>query len=360
LDEALSLLCKYEAIGGKKMKMQAKQITLSVFLVTIFLLALLSNAKAEKAVEWPRHISLSSASGSQWVVAVGLTSQIQKYTKVSCAALGPTGGTEANLRNLQAKQAELALNSNPAIVEAWKGTGPFKKEGPQKWLRTISRCWVTNYHVIANSKSGIKGFEDIKGKRWGDLYVGSSMTVTLLDGLRKIYHLDPGKDYKSLPASKYAEFVAMLKEGRADVVSFFGGIPSPQAVDLTSSMDVTLIPLTKEGEALLPEAAPGYTPGIIPAKSYKGQDKDVAVAQALMTLMTRVDIPDEVIYGICKALFDHPDELDPIHPNFKQFSRNPASVLVTVPYHPGAIKYYKEKGLWTAELEARQKKLMAN
>jgi len=294
------------------------------------------------------------------VVAVGLSSQIQKYTKVSCTALGPTGGSEANLRNLDAKKAELALNANPSIVEAWRGTGAFKKDGPQKWLRTVSRGWVTNYHVIASQKSGIKTFSDIKGKRWGDLYVGSSMTVTLLDGLKEIYGLDPDKNFKSIPASKYAEFVAMLKEGRADVVSFFGGIPSPQAVDLSGSMEVNFVPLSEAAQARLPEAAPGYTPGVIPAGSYKGQVKDLPVAQALMTFMTHADIDEMVIYEICKALFDHPEELDPIHPNFKQFSRNPTSPLVTVPYHTGAIKYYKEKGLWTSELEKRQKQLLSD
>lgn len=340
--------------------MQNKERILIMLFVAVigFFLCAAGTVFAQK-IKWPGHISLSSSSGSQWVVAVGLSSQIQKYTKVSCSALGPTGGTEANLRNLKAKKAELALNSNPAIVEAWEGTGAFKKDGPQKWLRTVSRAWVTNYHVLANKKSGIRTFEDIQGKRWGDLYVGSSMTVTLLNGLREIYGLDPEKDFKSIPASKYREFVAMLKEGRADVVSFFGGIPSPQAMDLSTSMGVTFIPLSAKAQARLPVAAPGYTPGIIPAGSYRGQEKDLPVAQALMTFMTHSDMDDMVVYEICKALFDHPEQLDPIHPNFKHFSRTPASPLVTVPYHPGAIKYYKEKGYWTSELEATQKKLLS-
>lgn len=333
-------------------------VVLLVAVIGIFLCT--TGTVFAQKIKWPDHISLSSASGSQWVVAVGLSSQIQKYTKVSCSALGPTGGTEANLRNLKAKKAELALNSNPAIVEAWKGTGAFKKDGPQKWLRTISRAWVTNYHVVANKKSGIRAFEDIQGKRWGDLYVGSSMTVTLLNGLRKIHGLEPGKDFKSIPASKYREFVAMIKEGRADVVSFFGGIPSPQAVDISSSLEVNFIPLSKTAQARLPAAAPGYTPGIIPAGSYRGQTNDLPVAQALMTFMTHSEIDEMVVYEICKALFDHPEELDPIHPNFKHFSKTPASPLVTVPYHPGAIKYYKEKGYWTSELEAAQKRLLSN
>jgi TRAP transporter TAXI family solute receptor len=324
-----------------------------------FIIFLGMSVNTEAQTQWPKYISLSSSAGTQWTVAVGMTAQIQKYTGVGSSALGPTTGTETNLRNLKAKKAELALNSNPAITEAWTGTGPFKGDGPQKWLRTISRTWVTNYYIIASKKSGIKNFEDLKGKRWGDLYVGSSMTVSLLKGLRKIYHMTE-RDYKSLPSSNYAGFVAMLKEGRADAVSFFGGIPSPQVLDLNSSMEITFIPLSKEAQARLPEEAPGYNPGIIPANSYKGQDEDVAVAQTLMTFMTSQSIDKDVIYGICKALFDHPEELEPIHPNFKQFARNPVSKYVTVPYHEGAIKYYKEKGLWNEELKALQKKLLSN
>jgi hypothetical protein len=327
--------------------------------ITFFFVLLGMSVNTEAETQWPKYISLSSSAGTQWTVAVGMSAQIQKYTGVGSSALGPTSGTETNLRNLKAKKAELALNSNPAITEAWTGTGPFKEDGPQKWLRTISRTWVTNFYIIASKKSGIKIFEDLKGKRWGDLYVGSSMTVSLLKGLKKIHHMTEN-DYKSLPASDYAGFVAMLKEGRADAVSFFGGIPSPQALDLNSSMEITFISLSKEAQARLPEEAPGYSPGIIPANSYKGQDKDVAVAQTLMTFMTSQSIDNEVIYGICKALFDHPEELEPIHPNFKEFARKPISKYVTVPYHEGAIKYYKEKGLWNEELEVLQKKLLSN
>jgi len=340
------------------LKLGYRQGLVFKILSTFFIVFLGMAFNIEAQVKWPKYISISSSSGTQWTVAVGMSAQIQKYTGVGCSALGPTTGTETNLRNLKAKKAELALNSNPAIFEAWTGTGPFKEDGPQKWLRTISRAWVTNFYIIASKKSGIKSFQDLKGKRWGDLYVGSSMTVSLLNGLKNIHNMSE-KDYKSLPASDYAGFVAMLKEGRADAIAFFGGIPSPQVLDLISSMEITFIPLGREAQERLPEEAPGYSPGIIPANSYKGQTEDIPVAQTLMTFMTSQSIDNEVIYGICKALFDHPEELEPIHPNFKQFARNPVSKYITVPYHEGAIKYYKEKGLWNEELEALQRKLLS-
>ena len=307
---------------------------------------------------WPHHISLSAMGGSQWVVAVGMAAQIDKYTPSSCTALGPTAGTTVNLRNLMAKKAELAWNSNPAVYEAWAGIGPFKKDGPQKWIRTISRGWVTNWHIVTTKRSGIKSFEDLRGKRFADNLVGSGMTQILRKGLLKIHGMTE-KDYVSLPFSKYKECVMMLEEGRADAVAFFGGLPSPQALELASKLSIQLVTIGKEAQAQLPKAAPGYFPGIIPAGTYKGQEEDVVVAQTLMTFMTHKDVPAEIIYGICKALWDHPEELEPIHPNFKQFARNPASPLVVVPYHDGAIKYYKEKGLWTSELEALQRRLLA-
>lgn len=315
-------------------------------------------AKTAPAVVWPSHISLSATSGSQWVVAVGMAAQIAKYTSASCTALGPTPGTEANLRNLMAGKAEIAWNSNPAIAEAWHGFGAFAKDGPQKWLRTISRGWTTNWHIVTTKGSGIKSFEDLKGKRWGDELVGSSMTYTLRDGLFKIHGMTT-RDYVSLPVTKYAELVAMLVEKRADAVAFFGGIPAPEAVELAAKLDLVFIPLSKDAQARLPEAALGYFAGKIPAGSYKGQVGDVPVAQTVMTFMTHKDIHEEIIYQICKALWDHPEELEPIHPNFKEFARTPASPVVVVPYHDGAIKYYKEKGLWTDELKALQKKLLA-
>ena len=338
--------------------MEKKLSIIAKLIVGIALISLSGRAPALAQEGWPNHIALSAMGGTQWVVAVGMAAQIDKYTPSSCTALGPTAGTTANLLNLMAGKAEVALNSNPAIYEAWSGTGEFEKHGPQKWLRTISRGWVTNWHIITSHASGLKTFPDIKGKRFADNLVGSSMTQALRKGLLELYGISE-KDYRSLPFTKYSECVSMLSENRADAVALFGGLPSPQAVELASKMDIHLIDLGEEAKKKLHEFAPGFYPGIIPAGTYKGQEEDVSVGQTLMTFMTHENVSPDVVYGICQALWDHPEELEPIHPNFRQFARNPASELVVVPYHDGAVKYYKDKGLWTKELEARQSSLLS-
>ncbi|MEW6665403.1 MAG: TAXI family TRAP transporter solute-binding subunit [Thermodesulfobacteriota bacterium] len=308
---------------------------------------------------WPKHISWSSPSGPKWTNAVGFTSLIQKYTGVSSAALGPTGGTMADIQNLNSKNAEIAWNSNPSVHEAWIAEGAYKKLGPQKWIRALSGGYLAFWLIIAREKSGIKTFKDIKGHKWGgDVMIGSDLTDQTRNGLLKIHGMTQ-QDYKSFPITKFSELVDMMKEGRVDVVSFFAGTPSPYAVELAAAMDLTWISLTPDAAAKVPAMLRGHDAGIIPAGSYKGQTKDVVAASHQTIPIVHQGLHEEVVYEVMKALFDHPAEMEAIHPSAKEFARKPASLRVTAPYHSGAVKYFKEKGLWTPELESLQKKLLA-
>ena len=307
---------------------------------------------------WPRHISWSSPSGPKWVNAVSFTAMIQKYTGVSSSALGPTGGTMADLQNLKAGNAEIAWNSNPSLHEAWLGLGPYKKEGPLKWIRALSGGYLGYWMILATEKSDIKSFKDLKGKRWGgDVMIGSDVTDQVREGLLKIHGMTQ-KDYKSFPITKFSECVDMMKEGRVDAVAFFAGIPSPFAVELAASMDIVWISLTPEAAAKVPTVIPGHIPATIPAGTYKGQKQDIISVAHMTVPIVHANLHEEVVYEIMKALFDHPDEMEAGHPTAKEFARKPASNQVKIPYHSGGIRYYKEKGIWTPELETLQKKLL--
>jgi len=308
---------------------------------------------------WPRHISWSSPSGSKWITAVGFTGLIQKYTGISSSALGPTGGGVADLRNLKANKAEIAWGSNPSVRDGWLGIGYSKSEGPQKWIRCLSGGYLAYWYILASNKSGIVNFRDIRGHRWsGDVMVGSDVTDQVREGLLKIYGMTK-TDYKGIPVTKFSEVVAMLKEGRADVGSFFGGIPSPQALELVTSMDIAWISMGSEEASRVAEVMPGHEPGVIPAGKYKGQEKGVVFVSHMTIPVVSAELHQEVVYEIMKSLFDHPEEMEAIHPSIKDFARKSTSSQVTVPYHDGAIKYYKEKGLWTSNLETHQRKLLS-
>ncbi|RJR48872.1 MAG: TAXI family TRAP transporter solute-binding subunit [Desulfobacteraceae bacterium] len=359
-NEILPKLVRVFAVTTLMRRRKMKKIV--ALLVCMFLWSCLSTqagyAKDEKKADWPKHISWSSPSGPKWTTAVGFTALIQKYTGVSSSALGPSGGTMADIQSLVSKNAEIAWNSNPSVHEAWIGGGAYKKMGPQKWIRALSGGYEAFWLIIARGNSDIKSFKDIKGHRWGgDVMIGSDLTDQTRDGLLKIHGMTK-RDYKSFPITKFAELVDMMKEGRVDVVAFFAGTPSPYAIELATAMDLTWISLEPEAAKKVPETLYGHQAGIIRAGSYKGQTKDVIAAAHMTIPIVHEDLHEDVVYGIMKALFDHPDEMEAIHPSAKDFARKPATLQVTAPYHRGAVRYYKEKGLWTAELENLQKKIL--
>ncbi|MFH1123622.1 MAG: TAXI family TRAP transporter solute-binding subunit, partial [Pseudomonadota bacterium] len=325
-----------------------------VFVATV----ILSGHVEAQSAQWPKHLSWSSPSGSKWVTAVGLTALVQKYTGVSSTAMGPTGGTKADLNNLKSGNAEVAWCSNPSAHQAWTGTGPYQKEGPQRYIRAFSGGYLAYWYIVASKKSGIMNFSDLKGRKWGgDVMIGSDVTDQVRDGLLEIHGMKRD-DYKSYPITKFSECVAMLKEGRADAVSFFGAIPSPQALELVSSMDVSWVTITPEAASKVASVMPGHGPVTIPAGTYKGQPAFTVVGHYTIPIV-QTNLNEEVVYGIMKAMFDHPQEMEAIHPSLKDFARKPVSASVAVPYHAGAIRYYKEKGMWTSEMEELQKRLLS-
>jgi hypothetical protein len=252
----------------------------------------------------------------------------------------------------------LSIGTNFASVQQVQGKGRWEGHGSAP-LRLISTGPVYYLGVLANPKSGIKSPADLKGKKWMIIRPGSDTLRQNADAIMYGYDLTEN-DITILEHSSSKEFTEALKEGRVDAIGWPYTSAAPWAEELANLGKVQFVSDTPEANQKIVEKYPVFASVTLPAGTYKGQDKDQLCIGLVQTLDIHADLSADTVYEITAALYDNFDEWSTYHANIKDFAL-PGSIAVTRivnPVHEGAVKYYKEKGFWTAEHEAKQKSLL--
>jgi TRAP transporter TAXI family solute receptor len=344
--------------GEKEMKK-----ILCFFLVSgLVLFGLVINGEAApKSVpgseNWPSAISISTppVRTGAYGVNVALCSLISKYLGVSCTVEG-TPGDRAGITILAKKESEFANASTLPAWEAYRGIGEFEKLGRVP-LRHVAGTHAVCFYIATLEKSGIKSIQDIKGKRFMYLNPGAVLLYMSAEAVLEAYGLKG--QVKVIKTSGLRESIKALIEGRVDVIGYPSGIGSAAFMELASSKPTNFISLDQAGIGRIQEKNPFFSGQVLPAGTYKGQDKDVLCLGVLTTTVTRADTPDSLVYAVVKTLWEHVDEFRSLHPAAKEWSEGDVLELRIAPWHPGIIRYYKERGMWTPELEKAQKKLLS-
>ena len=193
---------------------------------------------------------------------------------------------------------------------------------------------------MAAKESGVVAFADLKGK---GLSVGAPKSGTELNA-RKIFSA-AGMSYEDLGKTEYlpfAESVELIKNRQLDATLQSAGLGVASIKDLSTSMPINVVAVPADVVAKL--GAP-YVPTIIPAGTYNGQDADVETVAVANYLLTHSGVSDETAYQMTKQLFENLEALLSSHKAAEQISLDKAQDGMPVPLHPGAARYYKEKGL---------------
>jgi TRAP transporter TAXI family solute receptor len=267
---------------------------------------------------------------------------ISKYIPEAEATAEVTAASVDNCLLVGARKADMALVMGDVGFDASQGKNKFKDKLP---LRTLAVLYPNNMHVVTLEGKGIEKVADLKGKRVSTGAPGSGTEVKCLRVL-EAYGINPDKDLTRdrLGASESA---GALKDGKIDAYFWDGGIPTASITDLGATPGIKL-KLISHGDGvpkMTEKYGPLYDRGVIPAKSYPGQEKDVTIAVVWNVLVCNADMKDEIAYKIVKTLFEKKDELVAVHKeaqNLKLEAQKTGSPLL---FHPGAAKYYKEKGI---------------
>jgi len=231
-----------------------------------------------------------------------------------------------------------------ASWDAYKGQGKFQDKPVN--VRALMVLYPNRMHVVTVEGTGISKIADLKGKR---VSTGAPNSATQIMAYRVLeaYGIDPEKDIirERLDPGKSAE---AIKDRKLDAFFWVGGVPTPAVTDLgaTPGLKLKLIDHAEATDAMVKKFGPLYVKDTIPAKSYPGQNAPNQIATVWNVLLADSRMSDQLAYEIVKTVFDHKDDLIRVHAEAKNFDykyQTPGAAVI--PFHPGARKYFTEKGV---------------
>jgi len=289
-------------------------------------------------------IATGGTGGVYYPLGGGMANVLTKYVPGYAATARVTGGSVDNLKLIGSQQSEVALVMVDAALDALKGEDKFK--GNPVEVRTLMVLYPNRMHVVSIEGKGVEKMSDLKGKR---VSTGSPGSATEVMAFRVIEAagLDKDKDMRRERLG-VAESTNAIKDGKIDAYFWVGGLPTAAVTDLgaTPGTKIKLIDHTDVVDVMNKKYGNLYTTGIIPAKTYPGQDKDNAIAVVQNILVANAKMPDKVAYDIVKTFIEKRDELVAVHGEAKAIAlENQIEKNSPIPWHPGAVKYLNEKGV---------------
>lgn len=251
-----------------------------------------------------------------------------------------TKASVENLNLLQTGRGEIALALGDSVKSAWEGDEEVGFPKKLDKLRGIAAVYPNVIQIVASQQSGVKTFADLKGK---GLSVGAPKSGTEVNA-RRIFEA-MGMSYKDLGKTEYLPFgesVELIKNRQLDATLQSAGLGVSSIRDLASSLPITMVAVPAD---VAKKLGPPFIATTIPANTYAGQTADVPTLAVVNFLVTHSGVSDDMAYQMTKQLFENLDTMVAAHNAAKAISLKTATEGMPVPLHPGAARYYKEKGL---------------
>jgi TRAP transporter TAXI family solute receptor len=255
-----------------------------------------------------------------------------------------TGGSVDNLKLIGSGQSEVGFSMADAALDAINGVDKFK--GNKVKLHTLMVLYPNRMHVVSIEGAGVEKMADLKGKR---VSTGSPGSATEVMAFRVIEAagLDKDKDMKRERLG-VAESVNAIKDRKIDAFFWVGGLPTAAVTDLgaTPGVKIKMIDHADVVDKMNAKHGQLYAADVIKAGTYPGQDKDNKITVVWNILVTNDKMPDEMAYNIVKTIFDKKADLVAVHREAESFDfKYQVKGNSSVPWHPGALKYFVEKGV---------------
>lgn len=251
-----------------------------------------------------------------------------------------TGASGENVRLVNKKEAELALVQSDTLDFAFKGQDPFKEKLSN--MKAIAVLYPEIIQLVVRADGPVKTFSDLKGMKVGVGAPGSGTEANFRQ-LMDVYGLP--KEAVNAQFLSFSESGEQFKDKHIDAFLVTAGIPNAAIMDISSQHDIRILDIAGDMVKKLTEKYPFLAAAKIPAGTYKNQAADVSTVAVNAVLIVNAEIKDDVVYNLTKALFENQAELAAAHAKGKELKVETAMKGVSIPFHPGAEKYYKEKGL---------------
>ncbi|RJF92475.1 TAXI family TRAP transporter solute-binding subunit [Noviherbaspirillum saxi] len=314
-----------------------RQILRASFAVAAFCLAAASSAQNIS-------VATGGTGGVYYPMGGGLASVLSKYVPGMQATAEVTGGSVDNLKLIGTGKPYVGFSMSDAAQDAFKGEDKFKSGKVP--VRTLAVLYPNRMHLVTIEGRGVNKLSDLKGKHISTGSPGSA-TEVMAFRILEAAGLDKDKDVKRERLS-VAESVNAIKDNKIDAFFWVGGLPTAAVTDLanTPGTKMKMIDHSEVVTAMNKKYGDLYIEDTIPKTAYKGMEADNKQATVMNILVANANMDDKTAYNIVKTIFEKRDELIAVHKEAENFKLdNQKTANSPVPFHPGAVKYFTEKGL---------------
>ena len=330
-------------------------------LIVIALLFLFNAAQAQQ----PKSVTIGTnpAGTVFYPVAGGLASVISGAAPFQ-AGIQPYTGSSTFLPLLDNGEIDFGIVNAIESGLSYQGPGRLKIGGKNPLphvpnARLIMRGSPLSVSMVVKRDSPIKTVQDVKGKRMtGEYPANIAIWFHLYAGLANAgYTWD---DVKVVPVPAVNDGVDAIVQGRADVTNHAIGAAKVREADASTGVRYISLDCSPQGEERVKKAVPGYYLTTIKAGSSAAVVADTCVLTYDLYFVGHKGLRGDVVQATLKAIWDNIEKLPPLNPQFKEWTRERAAAAdVTMAYHPAAVQFFKDKGIWSAKMDESQKKLLA-
>lgn len=251
-----------------------------------------------------------------------------------------TDGSVENLMRLQQGTGQVAFVLGDALNDAWNGDRNAGFPGKLDKLRVVGALYPSYIQIAATRASGIRTLADLRGKSLsvGDNQSGTELNARAVLGAAGLRFQDLGK----VQHISFAESTDLMIKKQLDATLQSAGLGVTSLKELSEASDIVVVPVPP---SVVKKMGAPFKPRNIPAGTYLGQNQAVPTASIMNYLVTSTTVPDDIVYQMTKRLFDSLDELAIAHRAGHEIRLASAVSRSSVPLHPGALRYYREKGL---------------
>ncbi|GAB7389175.1 TAXI family TRAP transporter solute-binding subunit [Bacillaceae bacterium] len=299
-------------------------------------------------------IGTSSSGSPFYALTVGMMELINKNTSMT-STVEPVGGSDANVFALEANKIEMAMLNSLSAYNGYYGQPPFQKPVD---IQLVAQGQASYRQIVVTTKSGIQRVEDLAGKKFVAIRPALPEIELMANALLEAYKI-PKDKVTFISTVDTKEVMEALNIGSVDGAIIPAGLNSADLTQLFQEGKVRFLSIDEEKSDQMLKNLPGaFFKAVIPKGTYKGQDQDVNAFAFRTYLVAKGDLPEQVVYDVTKAIMGHQEEFAAIHNLAKEWTVENTLQDPKIPFHPGAIRYYKEIGEWNGKMDELQASLL--
>ena len=311
--------------------------TVAVSVAGILVLGLAALAPAQQAVKMV--MATGGTAGTYYPFGGAIAKIWNEKIPGMNVTVQTTGGSVENVRLVNKKEAELAIAQSDTLDFAYNAKESFKEKLTN--VKAIAVLFPEIMQVVVRGDAPIKSFMDLKGKKIGVGAPGSGTEACFrtLMGIHGLKKEDIRAQYLS-----FAESADQFKDKHIDAFVVLAGIPTSAVMDISVQREIRILPIADDMITKIVQVNRFLTPAKLPANTYRGLANEVKTIAVMAAMVIHPDIKEDIVYNLTKVLFDNQSQLAMAHAKGKELSIQTAVKGVSIPFHPGAVKFYKEKG----------------